>query len=215
VDCDRAIVSVAKNQNGEVVGFCSALILPLNHRENFFHTGLTCVKPSARGLKLTHKLASKVLVSYILRESFFKKIWVSNCACVISSIGNVAKHFDDVYPSPYLNDIPTPKHRAIAHRISQSYREQIAINDTAIFNSDKFVFEGSVIGSEFQKDEADTRFYHRDQRLTDYYKTLINFERGDEIIQVACCSLLTFPRYFLSKLRLKLKSKRTVSISHA
>jgi hypothetical protein len=213
VDCDRAIVSVARNQEGQILGFCSALILPLNAKENFFHTGLTCVKPSARGLKLTHKLTSKVLISYILRESFFKKIWVSNCACVISSIGNVAKHFDEVYPSPYFDDIPTLKHKEIAQKISNSYREQIAINESAVYNVKNFVFEGSVNDSEFQKDASDSRFYHRDLRLTEYYKSLLNFDRGDEIIQVASCSLLTFPRYIFSKF--KLKKRKVLRVSHA
>ncbi len=213
-DCDRAIVSVARNKKGEILGFCSALILPLSDKENFFHTGLTCVKPSARGLKLTHKLTSKVLISYILRESFFKKIWVSNCACVISSIGNIAKHFDEVYPSPYFNDVPTAKHKAIATKISQCYREQIAINDSAVYNPQSFVFEGSVNNSEFQKEASDTRFHHRDERLTEYYKSLLNFDRGDEIIQVASCSLLTFPRYFMGKLKFK-KKKKPLRIIHA
>jgi len=212
-DCDRAIVSIARNHKGEILGFCSALILPLSKSEKFFHTGLTCVRPSARGLKLTHKLTSKVLITYIIRESLFKKVWVSNCACVLASIGNVAKHFDDVYPSPYFNDVPKPKHKAIARKISESYREQIAINKTAVYNSQKFVFEGSVSNSEFQKESTDSRFYHRDQRLTEYYKKLLNFERGDEIVQVASCSLLTFPRYFFK--RFKLNKKKQLSVSHA
>lgn len=199
-ELDRAIITVARDENGIMRGFCSALILPLNERENIFHTGLTCVDPSARGKKLTHKLTSKALMSYLLRESLFKDTWISNCACVLSSIGNVAKHFENVYPSPFYKGKPTQKHIEIAQKISNSYRDQIAINEDSNFNVDKFVFEGSVLDTAFQKSEYDTRFFHRDEALTNFYKNLLQFDRGDEVLQIGTINLMSFPKYVLKRM---------------
>ena len=196
-DLARAIITVARDENGVVRGFCSALVLSLNENEKFFHTGLTCIDPLARGKKLTHKLTSKGLLHFILRESLFKPVWVTNCACVLSSIGNVAKHFEAVYPSPFFTEVATNKHHQIAEKISNDYRSQIAINENSFFNKEKFVFEGSVLNTSFQKDKKDERFFHRDESITNFYQSLLNFERGDEVLQVGKISLSSFPKYLL------------------
>lgn len=211
VELDRAVISTARNDKGELLGFCSALILPIEGFGNVFHTGLTCVHPKARGLKLTHKLTSKLLTKYLVKESLFSETWITNCACVLSSIGNVALYFEDVYPSPYGPIAPSMSHIKIANGISKHYRDQIAINETANFNLDNFVFESSVEGTLFLKDEEDKRFHHRNNQLNDYYKNLLDFERGDEVLQVGKVSLMTLPKYFAKQTVRKFRNKKSVA----
>lgn len=210
-ELERSILSLARDKNGKLLGFCSALILPIKDVGNVFHTGLTCVHPSARGLKLTHKLTSKLLTKYLLRQPLFSEVWLTNCACVLSSIGNIAKYFEEVYPSPTGPKYPSMTHINIANRISKSYREQIAINSTADFNINTFVFEGSVQDTLFSKNEEDTKFHHRDKKLNNYYKDLLDFERGDEVLQIGKVSLLTLPKYYLNQLGRKLKTSKVNS----
>lgn len=205
-ELERAIITTARNKDGKLMGFCSALVLPVESVGNVFHTGLTCVHPNARGKKLTHKLTSKLLLKFLMKESMFKETWITNCACVLSSIGNVALYFEDIYPSPYGAEVPTMTHINIANAISENYRDQIAINDSAKFNMKSFVFEGSVEGTLFEKDAEDQRFHHRNLELTNYYKNLLDFDRGDEVLQVGKVSMMTFPKY-MAKTTLK-KTKR-------
>ena len=96
------VITVARNNRGKLIGFCSAALLPVSGVGSVFHLGLTCVHPKARGLGLTHVLTSKVLVKYLLLHRPLGRQWISNVACVLSSLGNCAVYFRDVYPSPFF-----------------------------------------------------------------------------------------------------------------
>lgn len=193
----RVIISLARNENGKVLGFCSSYILEVG-KEKVLHLGLTCVSPEARGLGLTHKLSSKVVKFYLLRYSLLKAAWISNVACVLSSLGNVALHFENVYPSPFKK-MPSKKQKEIAQFISENYRFELYINRGAEFCDKSFVFRESVTGTMFEKSADDKNFFHRDSELNQFYRTRINFERGDEILQIGKVSLLSIPKYFIKK----------------
>ncbi len=198
-ELDRAVMCLARDQNGNLVGFCSALALPIAGHGSVLHLGLTCVHPDARGQNLTHHLTSKMLLNYLLRQAPFKGTWISNCACVLSSLGNVAMYFESLYPSPYGIKQPSQKHIRIAKSISEQHRQPIAINAEAQFDLQRFVFAGSINGTVFEKDGDDERFHHRDDALTGYYQDLLNFDNGDEALQIGRVSLMTFPKYILRK----------------
>jgi predicted GNAT family N-acyltransferase len=204
-ELDKAVICLARDENGKLMGFCSALFLPVKGRGNVLHLGLTCVHPDSRGQNLTHHLTSKLLLNFIIKKSLFKETWISNCACVLSSLGNVAMYFENLYPSPYGVKIPSIHHLDIARAIDKNHRESIAIKDTAKFNPTRFVFEGSVGGTVFEKDADDGRFHHRDQALTEYYQDLLRFDRGDEALQIGKVSILTFPKYLMRKAAVKMK----------
>jgi hypothetical protein len=206
-ELSRAVIILARNKQGKLLGFCSALVLAVESVGNVLHTGLTCVHPEARGKKLTHKLTSKLLVNYLRKESLFQDTWITNCACVLSSIGNVALYFEDVYPSPLGLATPTMTHINIAKAISEHYRAPIAINEDAVFNLKTFVFEGSVKDTLFEKSADDERFHHRNVELTTFYKDLLNWERGDEVLQVAKVNFMTFPKYAMKKAMRSTKNK--------
>jgi len=205
VELDKAVICLARDDQGQLMGFCSALLLPVEGHGNVLHLGLTCVHPDSRGQNLTHHLTSKLLLNFIVKKSLFKETWISNCACVLSSLGNVAMYFENLYPSPYGVKEPSSRHLGIARAIDKNYRESIAINETAKFDISRFVFEGSVGGTVFEKDSSDARFHHRDHALTQYYQDLLSFERGDEALQIGKVSILTFPKYLVRKAAVKMK----------
>jgi hypothetical protein len=45
-----------------------------------------------------------------------------------------------------------------------------------------------VKGTVFQKEKNDTRYYHRNEELNDYYSRLMDFENGDEVLQIGYAS---------------------------
>lgn len=196
---DDKVITIAKNSEGKIVGFCSALLIPMEGLGEVLHLGLTCVDPIGRGHRLTHKLTSKLLTHYLLRYRPFGKVWVTNVACVLSSLGNVAKNFENVFPSPYYQAKPTVEQLKIAAAIDQHYRKHIAINDDAEFCPHTFLFKGSVTDSVFEKEAEDTRYHHRDKELNQFYLDLIKFDRGDEVLQIGTVSLATLLRYMLRR----------------
>jgi len=194
------LITVARNRDGRIMGFCSAVVLPVFGIGNVLHLGLTCVHPDARGARLTHRLSSKLTIDYLLHDRPWATHWVSNVACVLSSLGNVALHFDAVYPSPFLG-APSDDHRVIARAIDSLYRGKTYIHEDAVFDEQTFVFRGSVKGTVFQKSATDRRFGHRDPALSRFYASRMRFHEGDEVLQVGTLSLGTIFRYLFGRKR--------------
>jgi predicted GNAT family N-acyltransferase len=189
------VITVARQWDGSMVGFCSTVLLPVPGVGEVLHLGLTCVRPEARGAGLTHLLMKKAVVGYLLRHKPVGRVWVTNCAAVLSSLGNVALYFDRVVPSPFAKTQPSEKHVRIARAIGERYRNKLYIRQEAFLDETCFVFRGSVRDTVFQKSESDTRYHHRNRFLNEYYRRLMNFREGDEVLQVGHVSVLTALRY--------------------
>ncbi len=193
------VMTLAWRPDGTLAGFCSAVLLPVPRVGEVLHLGLTCVAQRDRSSGLTHRLMSKLTIQFLLRHRPLSRVWVTNVACVLSSLANVGRHFDQVYPSPEGPEIPTITHRRIAEAIDALYRDKIYIRHDAELDRDAFVFRGSVLGTVFQKDEGDSRFHHRDDASNAFYTSLLSFEDGDEVLQIGSMSLLTGLRYLRRK----------------
>jgi len=203
------VIAVARRPDGEMAGFCSAVVLPVPEVGRVLHLGLTCVRPADRSGGLTHKLTSALVLRYLLRAKPLGRQWFTNLACVLSSLGNVALNFEDVYPSPFSARHPTAAHLSIADAIDRYYRGRMYIGAEAVFDRDAFVFRGSVKGTMFQKSGDDVRYHHRDPSLNGFYRDLMNFEAGDEVLQVGAASLLTLPAYHLRQ-----RSRMAAAVRH-
>jgi hypothetical protein len=125
---------------------------------------------------------------YLVRHRPFGRLWVTNVACVLSSLGNVALHFREVYPAPGAAP-PSRTHRLIAEAMHLHHRAEAFISPVADFDREAFVFRRSVAGTVFQKSAEDLRYHHRDRALNDFYRARMDFESGDEVLQVGCVTL--------------------------
>ncbi|MCC6157899.1 MAG: hypothetical protein IT350_07585 [Deltaproteobacteria bacterium] len=202
------VIAVARRPDGRMAGFCSTVMLRVPGVGDVMHLGLTCVRPEDRKYGLTHKLTSKAVIGYALRYRPFGRLWISNCACVLSSLGNVAMHFDAVYPTPFTSAKPGETHRRIAAAIDVKYRDAMYVLPGAIFDPDAFVFRGSVKDTVFQKEAEERSFHHRNRTVNDYYTNLLSFDEGDEVLQVGYIHLLSSaPRYFWRKFRLRRRAQ--------
>lgn len=199
----RLIIVVSRDKKNRMNGFCSACIIDAGDLGTIYDLGLTCVSPRARGLGLTHKFTSKVVMYYVVKYSPFRPVWISNVACVLSSLGNIALHIEDTYPSPFM-DKPLPHQLKIAQTINKNFRKELYISPLATFDEKNFVFKGSVPGTIFEKSGEETSLYHRDLKLNQFYKDLIDFKNGDEVLQIGRVSLMTYPRYLMKKFKLKI-----------
>lgn len=188
-DFEDKVIALAWKQDGSIAGFCSTVILPVEGVGEVLHLGLTVVRPEDRSNGLTHILTSRAVKEYLLKHKpVIGKLWISNCAAVLSSLVNVAQYFEEIHPSPVSNPRYSRIYQAIAEAIDKYYREKIYISEEAVFDADNFVFRGSVKGTVFQKERNDTRYYHRNEELNDYYSRLMEFENGDEVLQIGYAS---------------------------
>ena len=196
---DKVIaVAWSDSDRSQVDGFCSSVLLPVERIGEVLHLGLTCVRPEARSRGLTHVLTHKAVASQLLRTSpLIGKLWISNCAAVLSSLVNVAVYFENVYPSPFHRSRKTNEHVMISDAINRYHRDKMYINREAEFDPDDFIFRGSVNGTVFQKDSSDCTYHHRNKILNRYYQHLMDFNRGDEILQIGYASTFAAIRHML------------------
>ncbi|WDP91685.1 MAG: hypothetical protein HUN04_19045 [Desulfobacter sp.] len=200
---DKLISIAVDGETGMPLGFCSMVFLEVEGVGRVLHLGLTCVRPEARGRRLTHFLVKKALTGYLLKQNPFGKIWISNCAAVLSSLGNVAMHFEKVYPSPFYSRGPGPTHLKIARAIDAGFREKMYILEDAVLDEKSFIFRGSVRNTVFHKKRDDLAFHHRKNGLNRFYDNLMNFENGDEVLQIGYFRLASVVRYILRQYRVK------------
>lgn len=197
---DRAVIAVARSPEGQMVAFCSAQLLEVPGRDVVVHFGLTCVRPEVRGTGLTHALLSKLLTHWIFLHRPLRGSWFSNVACVLSSLGNVALHFDDVYPSPFSEEGPSAIHLGIAQAISSQHRVTVHLRQDSTFDPRRFVFEGGNKETIFEKKADDDAYHHRRRELTQWYQGLADLNQGDAVLQVGRVSSWLFVRYALHQM---------------
>lgn len=190
---DKAITIARRTRDGAMAGFCSAVLLDVEEVGEVLHLGLTCVRPDERGGGLTHRLASRLVARYLLRRPL-SRIWVTNVACVLSSLGNFAMHVSGAHPAPGSTAVRR-EHRLIAEAFDRRYRAKAHIQPWAVFDPDTFVFRGSGRGTGFQKRAEDSRYHHRDPTLNAYYTGIMRFDDGDEVLQVGRLAVTDLVRH--------------------
>ena len=157
------------------------------------HLGLTCVRPEDRGGGLTHKLVSRLVARYLVRRPL-SRIWITNVACVLSSLGNFALHVKGVHPAPASRG-PGREHLLIAEAFDRRYRAKAHVQPWAVLDREQFVFRGSGRGTAFQKRADEKQYHHRDPALNEYYTSIMRFDDGDEVLQVGNASVADLVRH--------------------
>jgi len=191
-ELEHNVLTLARRADGTLAGFCSGILLQVEGLKHVLHMGLTCIHVNDRRAGLTRKLNDMMARQYLLKHIRpFREMWFTSCACVLSSLGNIALYFDDCYPSPFYHGPPSETHHRIARTVDQNYRKQMYIEPDAIFDERDFVFRGSVKDTMFEKTAEDSRYQHRISELNQWYRRLMRFENGDEVLQVARASLWT------------------------
>lgn len=196
---DKAIIVARRADGGAMAGFCSAVLLEVAGVGEVLHLGLTCVRPEDRGGGLTHRLAARLVARYLLRRPL-SRIWVTNVACVLSSLGNFALHVSGAHPAPGSPG-PRREHHLIADAFDRRYRAKAHIQPWAVFDPATFVFRGSGRGSAFQKRADDQRYHHRDPALNAYYTGIMHFDDGDEVLQVGTLAVADVVRHLWRRAR--------------
>lgn len=185
-DSDKIVLVVAYEKD-RVIGFSSSVEVQTKYAK-VLHLGLTCVHPRFRGNGLTHVMFQKLIKNYLLRRFLRPRLWLSNCACVFSSLGNVGEYFEEVYPSPKYPRCPSLLHYYLGQAMSDR-RSLMFVGDEIKFDQHRHVYEKSVAGSIFAKDSADRQFYHRDQKKNEFYQSWMDIDQGDELLQIGWFNL--------------------------
>jgi len=125
---------------------------------------------------------------FILRG--FRSFWITSVSMEPSIIGAVADNFGDVYPH-YLGITQLNGMKLnIAKTLVSDFGHEFGIGPNAFLDEERFVIQESCRDpSEALSTSYERSAKYRDPRCNTYCKDTIDYERGDELLQIGRLSL--------------------------
>jgi hypothetical protein len=162
------------------------------------HLGLVMVDPDVRGQGLSWVLYGLTALILFARDGLRPK-WVSNVTQVPSVCGMVSETFSDVFPAPKADARMSFAHLQLARAIMKHHRKVFGVGEEAGFDEARFVITNAYTGgSDALKKSFDAAPKHRDNRYNDFCAGQLDYERGDDLLQLGRMDL-TAARRYLSK----------------
>jgi len=196
----RSIITIIRRRSdGRAVAFNAMPILPVRRagqEDRLLHLGLVMVDPSERGEGLSWLLYGFTCFALFIRDGL-RPVWISSVTQVPAVVGLVAETFADVYPAQQ----GTPQsfaHKHLAHQIMTREREAFGVGDDAGFDAERQVITDAYTGgSDNLKKSFATAAKHRIDEYNRYCRDHLDYDRGDDILQIGRLDLSTARRYAL------------------
>ena len=186
-----ALIALGLDPEGNVVGFSAMTTLDMRvgrRRVKVVHAGLCLIDPSERRGGLCGLLTALPAVMAVVRNGL-RSVWFTNVTQVPAVAGVFVDSARDVWPAPGRSSEPPALHRAIATTLLERHRDVFGVADEAIFDPERFVIANAYTGG---SDELKKRLEecpdHRDPRYTAWCRDLLDYGRGDDVVQVGCLS---------------------------
>lgn len=186
-DLKRRIITIAyERQSKKPIGFnaMAYLDVPLGLEvTSIMHLGLVFVHPQYQRQHLPDLLYGAA--TFLL---FFKRglraNWISNVTQVPAIIGMTGNKFANVYPT-HRGNPQSFTHLALSRAIMRDHRSAFGVGDDAWFDETKQVIKNAYTGgSDELKKTFDEAPKHRDDRVNQMCRTWLDYDRGDDILQL-------------------------------
>lgn len=194
------IVTLVSRKDGTPVAFNALALMQVAtdpRPTEVLHLGLVMVDPGERSKHLSWVLYGLTCFLLFFRKQF-RPIWISNVTQVPAVVGMVSEMFSDVWPQP----APTRRtltHQLLARRIMENHRPVFGVGPEAGFDEARFVIANAYTGgSDDLKKTFAVAAKHRDPRYNDFCADLLDYQRGDDLIQLGRMDLAAV-RGFLAR----------------
>lgn len=172
--------------------------IPLGNRiEPVLHLGLVLIDPGQQSRGLSWVLYGLTCVLMLLRNGM-RPLWLSNVTQVPAVVGLVSTGFARVYPNPDAPDggRRSLQHLLLARRIMADHRHVFGVGPEAEFDEDQFVIANAYTGgSDHLKKTFEDAPKHRDAAFNDFCANALDYDRGDDVIQLGQIDLATALSY--------------------
>lgn len=194
----RSVITLVRDaKDGKPLAFNAMPLLPVTRsgqREHLLHLGLVMIDPNGRGEGLSWILYGLTCFALFLRGGM-RPLWVSSVTQVPAVVGMVAETFANVYPGQEGTN-QTFAHRHLAHQIMARERDAFGVGSDAGFDPARQVITNAYTGgSDNLKKTFDAAAKHRNERYNRFCQEQLDFERGDDVLQIGCLDLTTARRY--------------------
>ncbi len=196
----RTVITLVRNAaDDRPIAFNAMPLLPVTRggqRDHLLHLGLVMVDPSERGEGLSWILYGLTCFTLFLRGRL-RPLWISSVTQVPAVVGMVAETFAEVYPGQE-GTAQTFAHRHLAHQIMAHERDAFGVGMDAGFDADAQVITNAYTGgSDNLKKSFDVAAKHRNERYNDFCAEALDYQRGDDVLQIGRLDLTTARRYLM------------------
>ncbi len=196
---NETIITLVCRDDGTPIAFNALAIMTLEAKPQpaeVLHLGLVMVDPDERSKNLSWILYGLTCFLILFRRQF-RPIWISNVTQVPAVVGMVSELFSDVWPGPSQNR-RSLDHLMLARRIMADQREVFGVGDDAVFDENRFVIQDAYTGgSDDLKKTWDAAPKHRKEQFNAYCAETLNYERGDDVIQLGRMDLAAMRGYLM------------------
>lgn len=194
---ENLIITLVCTHDGKPVAFNALAIMDLDtgpQKSDVLHLGLVMVDPGVRSRNLSWVLYGLTCFLVFFRRQF-RPVWVSNVTQVPAVAGMVSQMFSDVWPGPDAGR-RTLTHVLLARQIMATHRGVFGVGADAGFDEDRFVITNAYTGgSDDLKKSWDAAPKHRDARYNDFCAAMLDYDRGDDLLQLGQMDLAAMRRY--------------------
>lgn len=194
---EATIITLVCEKDGTPVAFNALAIMRLETEPDpteVLHLGLVMVDPDARSGGLSWVLYGLTCFLLFVRHQF-RPIWISNVTQVPAVVGMVSEMFSDIWPGPKAQRC-TLNHVLLARRIMENHRHVFGVGADAGFDENRFVITNAYTGgSDDLKKSYEVAAKHRDEVYNDFCKAQLDYERGDDVIQLGRMDGAAIRRY--------------------
>jgi hypothetical protein len=161
------------------------------------HMGLVMIDPAARSQGFSWVLYGLTCLVLFFRNQL-RPLWLSNVTQVPAIIGMVAETFSHVYPSPDPKAHRSFEHLLLARQIMAEHRFAFGVGPDAGFDEVRFVITNAYTGgSDALKKTFDEAPKHRDAAYNEFCQRELDYDRGDDVLQLCQLNLETAKRFVL------------------
>jgi hypothetical protein len=183
------------------IAFNALAIMPTVLRgqpTEILHLGLVMVDPAARSKGLSWVLYG-LTCALLLARNQFRELWISNVTQVPAVVGMVSETFTDVFPRPEESARRSFAQLVVARQIMAHHRSAFGVGSEAEFDETRFVIRNAYTGgSDNLKKSFAEATKHRQAVYNDMCQSALDYERGDDFLQIGRVEVSTLTRY-LSK----------------
>ena len=194
------ITIIYREEDNYPIAFNSLSWIPCKLRgkdEELLHLGLVVIDPDVREGGLSWILYGLTTILLFVRKRL-KPIWISNVTQVPAIIGKVSQSFDLVYPTPLNLSKPPFIHQWIVTQIMNNNRHVFGVGADAFFDYDKFIIKNSYTGgSDHLKKKYTETQPHRDPIYNNFCQNNLDYDRGDDFIQIGQINLNMTKKFLL------------------
>lgn len=195
---NTVITIVRGKRGGKPIAFNALALMDvsLTHsRVRVIHLGLVLVDESERRKGLSWILYGLTCVLLFVRGGL-QPIHVSNVTQVPAVVGMVSQTFSEVCPTP---EDPEPRDfRKVltAREIMRRHRHVFGVGEDAEFDEKSFIIRNAYTGgSDNLKKAFEDTPRHRDSRFNDWCEQSLDYDRGDDFLQIGEIDLQALQRY--------------------